>query len=160
MVVMGVDPGLRGAWAVLDYGVTPLGCETGLLRWSEKYGVPWLDICSMMPVARVDMVCVEAQRVRMTGRKASFTLGSGYGLLLKAVETFGCPVRVVKVEEWQKSIRFRPGRSKEASCARAAKLVGRKAVLGANGRAHDGICDAINIAEWCYREQERGASCL
>jgi len=162
MIVLGIDPGLKGAWALLEFdGGRAELFEAKLLDWGKKYGKARLQTnflrCGFPCVERI---CIESQRTMggRTSRKSAFTIGFCYAQLLAAAERLFTPIVFCPPEGkdgWQRQMLagMPGGDTKTKSYNAAKKLVGRGPLL-IRGKWHDGIADAVNIAHWAYLNRE------
>lgn len=120
--VLGVDPGLEGALAVLDIdgaisildlpttGIGTKRCldEHGISRWLGNYSIDhaYIEYVSAMPG---------------WGSGGSFRFGMSFGILRAIVSLRGIPYTLVTPAKWKKHFAL-PGKDKEASRQRALQL--------------------------------------
>lgn len=157
MVVIGIDPGLKGGLAAIDSedmkpvvrrmpvldGVVD---ATGLARWmGDDIGEAW----GCIPAAIMVMV-EKSQPFPKMGVVSAFKFGQAYGAILATCESLDMSYRVVRPQEWKKVILKGYAKGKEASvlyCKRRFPDLKLK-------KTDDGIADAICIA--LYGLQESG----
>lgn len=161
---VGIDPGARGAVAVVDgHGVwsvldMPTQGPPGALLVSDF-------VLRRPSIDRTDtvVVCIERQRAYGgQGVVSSCALGQAYGWIRGVVDSWaeytGSAVHLVDPTEWQPVILGRRSRggltAKERALAVAAEAAPRIALQTPRGRVLDGRADAICIA--LYARQQWG----
>lgn len=159
--VIGVDPGLDGGIAALTLdGVTldarPMPTLPGKRRSVDAREVfGWLAaIEAANPIRLVAVEHVTAMRT--WGVTATFEFGCGFGRVLAVVESRSLALELVRPARWQKSIlgAVPKGQTKPAAIAYAARRFPGSAFNGAGPRTkrpHDGVCDALCLAEFARR---------
>lgn len=160
MQIIGIDPGKSGAvvsinldtHAVCSKQITPM-IKVGKSR--QEY-----DIAEMSNILRTlsesgAKVFIERQQARPgQGVSSMFTTGVGYGIWLGICGGLQLPIEVVSPRSWTKELlRGVPGEGKGRNIL-AAKRLFPDQDLRKSDRArvpHDGICDALLIAEYGWR---------
>jgi crossover junction endodeoxyribonuclease RuvC len=146
--IMGIDPGLRGAYACLgpENIAEPMPIESGEIDIRRLYS----SILRYTP----DLVMVEwAQAMPKQGVASTFKYGMGFGKILGMLETRDLPHQLVRPRAWKASVLAGTKKDKDA----AINYVRRKypsidLTPGARRKPHDGIADAVCIAEYALRE--------
>jgi crossover junction endodeoxyribonuclease RuvC len=122
-VIVGVDPGLTGALALVtrdgelvDVVDMPVmrGCVYGALICEALNG--WTRSCGDLSHAVVE----QQQAMPKQGVSSSFRTGMNYGVILGAFGAMRLPVEHVTAAKWKRDLGL--GASKDASRARAVEL--------------------------------------
>jgi len=162
--VIGIDPGLNGALAVLDLhqggailhliDVTPTPTLTVSIRKRTRrdYDVPgmWRLVCAAMSpsAVQVALVALEHQGPRpKEGVVSSFRTGLGFGLWRGLISAAQLPLGIVAPISWRREYGL-VGAGKQASIRRALDAFPEYPPALAR---HDGAADAILIAGWAAR---------
>jgi crossover junction endodeoxyribonuclease RuvC len=146
MIVVGIDPGLRGGVCVLgpDPLAVPMPVTGGQIDGREL----------AVLLSGASMVAIEhAQAMPRQGVASTFRYGTGFGILLGVCEAIGVPYRLVRPQAWQSVV---IGAGKGDTKARSIAHVHRTypwvdLTPGKTRVAHDGIADAVCIAEWAKK---------
>lgn len=158
MIVLGIDPGLDGAVAVINHGY-PLMTATQVLDTpTAKDGKHRVYLPTEMKAILVNVVggktcCVFIERVHAMpkqGVSSSFNFGVGYGLWQGLVAGLGLPVEFVTPQAWQKEMLAGMQGGKDASRIRAQQLF-PEIHEQFSRKKDDGRADAILIAEFGRR---------
>lgn len=157
-VVLGIDPGLSGAWAMLDLRGKVLGCD--VLPVIRDQGTAWIDgpallqqLCTSAfdwPVHDHKIAYVErVHAMPKQGVTSVFTFGMGFGSILPTLQHAGFSIRFVTPNVWKKSL----GLTKDKSLSRdRARLMFPGVRLD---RVKDtNMAEALLIAHY-GREQQR-----
>lgn len=144
-MILGVDPGLRGAWCLVpatrprslySYGLLPI-------RKGRFDACAWWDKLHELRDRITVAVIEEPLSIRGRAVGSIATSFKFYGQCLQAIlDCFAGPTRVISPMAWQRiAYQGAPGEKKERSLWAVKKLYGKKIV-------HDGIADAALIANW------------
>ena len=99
--VIGIDPGLSGAIAVLPEQVIHDMPTAGTAKRDEYLPAEMANL--LRPYAKGTLVVLERQQTHpRQSSSSSFKIGVGYGLWLGIVATLGIPVQVVSPQDWKK----------------------------------------------------------
>tara|TARA_R100001460_G_scaffold84261_1_gene125513 strand:+ start:398 stop:889 length:492 start_codon:yes stop_codon:yes gene_type:complete len=160
MRIIGIDPGKSGAvvsmcldtHAVLSKHITPM-IKVGKSR--QEYDIPEMSSILGELSEGGAKVFIEKQQARPgQGVSSMFTTGMGYGIWLGLCGGLRIPMEVVSPRAWTRDIlRGVPGDGKGRNIL-AAKRLFPSQDLRKSDRArvpHDGICDALLIAEYGWR---------
>jgi crossover junction endodeoxyribonuclease RuvC len=144
--VVGVDPGLKGGLAcVLLSGeavaTVPMPREPrDLARW----------VRGCLPIRLV--VVERAHAMPGQGVTSMFTFGVGYGTILGVLAALGFPVEIVAPQRWKREVLAGTAKDKAAAIAYAARRFPAVSLVPPGcRRPHDGIADALAIAEFARR---------
>ena len=167
--VVGIDPGLAGGIAILNNGqatVQPMPVlpnPNGRGNSIDARRVTDLLRQIMAQDPAPPLVVLERQQpMPRQGVTSTFATGLGQGLLLGICCGLGVPVEIVQAQRWQK-VMFagRPRQdSKAASIQRCQELFPSVSLLATPRckRPHDGMADALMIAEYGRRVCGSGLS--
>lgn len=148
MIVAGIDPGQQGGIAVLSF--VPMACAMPL---SGKE-VDCRTLAHL--VGGADFVVVEkAQAMPKQGVTGMFRYGVGFGKILGLLEGLSIPHVLVTPQAWKKVVLAGTAKDKDA----AVNFVRRAhpwadLTPGQKRKPHDGIADAICIAEYALRHHK------
>jgi crossover junction endodeoxyribonuclease RuvC len=160
---LGIDPGLRGGVAVLDgigavvlLRTMPLagrevdGAELGRM----VRGLRDLDAHRDIRLAAVEHVgSMPGQGVAST-----FAFGAGWGVVRGVLAALGVPMQLVRPPAWKKAILAGLTHDKDGACRFcAARWPGTSLILPRCRTPHDGLADALCLAEWA-RLKNQGMS--
>jgi len=157
VIVAGIDPGKTGALAVIDLErrvlmvhITPT-IRVGKTKRDYDVGA-MRDLLLCHPI---QMCMIERQQAFPgQGRSSALSLGVGYGIWLGLLGALDVPHQIVSPRLWSgMMMRGVEGVGKQRNI-KAARLVFPKQSLLATERSrkpHDGIADALLIAEYCSR---------
>jgi len=161
MNIIGIDPGKSGAVAIIDresHSVT-LKAITPMIKVGKsklEYDLQGMREILLQGSKGVQAkVFIERQQARPgQGVSSMFTTGKGYGIWLGICAGLQIPIEVVSPISWTKEVlRGVPGEGKGRNILGAKRLFPSED-LRKSDRArtpHDGICDAMLIAEYGWR---------
>lgn len=172
--IVGVDPGINGAWCLLD--------QKGNLHRSMVFplltGIKAIDWSALQDDLRIpkqlDPVFYIEEQVIFSGKQnkdgtyisrsniSEETKMKNYGILLGVLKLTGCKVVEAKIASWQtvrtplikSALTKTQLNSKEKSALAAIRLWGVEAcerVLSRKDTLHDGMVDAALIARYGYQ---------
>lgn len=150
-IILGVDPGSSGGFAVITAHPGLSVLSTCVLE-DEAQALKWLSESGCAP----HMAYVEqAQAMPKQGVTSMFNYGVSYGKVLGWLEAFGMPYQLVKPRRWQAEIhRGYAGDSPKAKSVTAASRLFPGHDFRASDRArkpHMGVLEAALIAEYGRR---------
>lgn len=170
--MIGVDPGLKGGFALLDcYSekiisaqATPVVCESD---GRNTYDLPRMfhevsglvNLCKALGTKSSTWAfCIERQQAMpQQGVVSMFTTGYGYGIWRTMAAVLGCAGQdkliIVRSLEWQTLLRGEDARdeTKAKSIARVKRLFPSVDLTPGKKRTpSDGIADAVNIAHYAF----------
>ena len=151
MNVIGIDPGLNGAVAIIHDGV--MSEVVDLPTVPVRYGKKTRDELSaalfhelLLGWGRADIIVIEqVQSSPQMGATSAFRFGEGYGTIRAIASTRGSPVLYVRPQEWKKF--YGLGRDKAASRSVAIDRFPDHAKLFARAK-DEGRAEAALIALW------------
>lgn len=155
MIYLGIDPGLSGGLAALSTICTFTGFPRPMpLAGGEIDALNIAETVTDLRMADDVIVCVEAvHSMPKQGVASTFKFGKGYGMVLGALAAVSARTELVTPQAWKKAILAGTAKDKDAAiawCRRAYPSVN----LLATERSrvpHDGIADALCIAEYARR---------
>ena len=145
--IIGIDPGKKGGVAVLN--------EAGDLIFNSP--LPESDelakiFCNHGADQLIRRVYVEhCQSMPGQGVTSMFTYGVGFGRILGVLDSMRISYDLVRPQKWQKLMipGAKTGQSKPAALVKAKQLFpGNSFIQPRCRKAHDGIVDALLIAEY------------
>jgi crossover junction endodeoxyribonuclease RuvC len=154
MVILGIDPGLSGAIAVLDLSNNLLAVHdmpTTTIRSgkSDKRQLSEAMLSSLVKQTNAQHSYLEFVSARPgQGVSSMFNFGVGYGAIRGVLAGLGVPMSTVTPAKWQRDLNLAKG--KDANRARAAQLFPEFAYLFSRVK-DDGRADAALIAWWGAR---------
>ncbi len=148
-VVLGIDPGLRGAIAVLQDGRLLNVIDMPVIQTASKKQINAHALIQFFHALRgaygeVRAVVEKAQAAPGQGAAASFSYGTGFGLLLGCL--IACEIRYTTVtpQTWRRNVGLMRGTDKKASITKAIELFPSHAEKFTASR--DGRAEAALIA--------------
>lgn len=128
MYIIGIDPGLAGALAILDAnGTLRALADTPTLTLKVQRGTKQVyDVPGLVELLRpysglhAHVYIEESQAMPQQGSRSMFTVGLGYGLWMGILASLGLPYTSVRPSVWKRSMTL--GQDKEASRLRAQQL--------------------------------------
>ena len=147
MIVIGIDPGLTGAIALLDPAT----------RWLELHDIPVLPqgkrkevnaavVADIVASAGATRAVVErAQAMPRMGSSSAFNYGDGFGVLRGVIAAFKIPITYASPAKWKRGLGL--GRDKGASRTMATHLFPANAKDFSRVK-DDGRAEAALIAYW------------
>lgn len=149
-VFIGIDPGKDGAMAILGYRDTPI-----LIPFSEaEYAnqLRRLTICTRNGIDAL-VFCVVEHVGAMPGQGVTscFSFGQNFGFILGLLTAFCHPYELVRPQKWKRE--FSCTSDKNTSIAVAQRLfpgVDLRRTPKCT-KPHDGICEALLMAEYARR---------
>jgi crossover junction endodeoxyribonuclease RuvC len=145
--IVGVDPGLTGALALLQDGELTDVVDMPVL--DRRVQAP--EIVRLLQRWSPTVVVVEEINAMPRGSIASFSLGYSMGTLVAAVQTSSHPLARITPSEWKRIMRLT--RDKNLSRRMATEMWPHKRDEFRLAK-HDGRAEAALIAE-AYRRRER-----
>ena len=153
---LGIDPGLSGAIAVIQYDEQAIAVLPIPLAGKEidvTHIINWLTYKTT--IQKDGIACIESVH-SMPGQGVSsvFKFGFVTGILHGIIRTLGIPLYTVTPQAWKKEILAGTDKSKQASIdyvARTYPNVSLKRTERSTTYDHN-MSDAICIAEYCKRK--------
>lgn len=147
--VMGIDPGIKGAIAVIGDEVT----EFWLLKEIVEQKTKHFD--DIIRAYGIDHCFLEkAQAMPGQGVSTTFNYGVGFGRIIGWLEILAVPFTLVPPQTWQKMMHLGcSGEPKDRSRQAVTRLFPRENLVP-NGcvKLHDGLADALLLAEYGRRQ--------
>lgn len=165
MLVLGIDPGLKGGYAIYSdnyesgfvkvFPMPVYGKEIDVSKIREHFmnnhwntrSIPtvYIEKCSSMPKQGVCSV---------------FKFGKGYGQIIGLCQAFGWPYELVRPMTWKNIVLSDTAKDKDAAIAVAKRLFPHIDLILPGCRVpHDGLADALCILQYGILK-ERGEICL
>jgi len=164
MKIIGIDPGLKGAIALLNEDGTVhdvIDTPTVVLAKGKKKKNIY-DLATLKKISSVweeDWIMyMEKMQSMPPGFRVQASFGLGYcqGLFEGIIISLGCKYELVISKTWQKhfGITGAKGNKKVQSYMIASKLFPQVELVTPRGRKLDGRSDALLIAEWGRRHMQ------
>lgn len=158
MIILGIDPGQSGAFAILHGG--NIACRPFPFAGRE------LDIQALIGMwanlARESArAVIEQQHARpISSKVAMFSLGRNYGTLLGILGALGVGVEIVPPRAWKDDILAGVSdKDKDAAIAYVRRVFPYVDLTsGGRHKPHDGMADAVCIAEYGRRRYAQPSS--
>jgi len=158
-VVIGIDPGLRGAVAVL--GVNDRKFTASFTMPIAKVGkrnqIDLSVIIRLFTTFRstfdIQLLAIEhPQTFPGEGAVGAFSYGQGFGMILGVLRTLAVPYSTIKPQAWKADSLSGTQRDKAAAVSFVSSLFPNVNLCpGRSVKPHDGIADAFCIAEHARR---------
>lgn len=164
MYFLGIDPGKDGAFVVLDErgNVVQIDCMPTIGKEYDK--VEMHRIVTQYDIHHAVLENVHAPQ--LGGRTSVFEFGRGKGLLEMTLAILQIPHTQVVSRVWQKEMwqgitpQLKPDKTKKTVDTKATSLLAAKRLFPAQDLRkstkakvpHDGIVDALLMAEYCRRK--------
>lgn len=159
---MGIDPGLKGAIAIITDSSAP-----NVVFADEMYKTSnnEIDIKKiMMKMQEITTVygqisfCFleKAQAMSKQGVISTFNYGKGYGMLRAFLEIYNIPFQEIHPMKWKKEFSL-VKTTKDDSISVARKMFPEltdESFITPRGRKKDGIAEALLLAEFCKRSSK------
>lgn len=149
-MILGIDPGLSGAYAILAGADTTVGD----LPIVNKH----LDAAELLRILRshpIDLAIVEAVTARPgNGSVSSFTFGRCYGAILATLACAGIRTITVPPAVWKRRMNLTA--DKERSRARA--IMEFPAVTGLARKRDEGRAEALLLALYAHNQETGNAA--
>ncbi len=162
-IVIGIDPGLTGAVAVInERGGFIAVSDTPTMKVAKSNGGKrntylaadmYRLLTGITSVYDVACAAIEYQASRPgQGAPATFSQGYGYGLWTMALAAAGVPYEIVQPRKWKADMRIPTGADKSASVLMATQLFPHAPLRTERGRELDGRSEALLLAEHLRRK--------
>ncbi len=171
MIIIGIDPGLKGAIGCLSNNLKcvsdmPTLTIEGKRTKSRKTGIITVkkkNIYNIVEVKRllisyknhasqvndtIEVWLEKSQPMPDQGGVSNFNYGFGFGVLQTVCTCIEIPFNLVHPVTWKKKIMFGQGKEKDASVYKAQQLFPTLEFLGPRGGKLDGRAEAMLIAEY------------
>ena len=153
---IGLDPGLTGALACLDSCGVALWVHEMPLQQDRrgKRTIDTLKVATYLHEWReagsVALIAIEQVHARPTdARNALWTFAFNTGKLHALLDLLGLPTEEVTPQTWKEEILRDTDKSKEAAVGYArSRWPNIPLVLPGCRKAHDGLAEALALAEW------------
>lgn len=148
MNVIGIDPGQQGGIAY----ITDHHAEAVPMPLSGKE-INGHEVAEILKTKAIELVVVEkVHSMPKQGVASTFKFGMGYGMILGVLEALKLPYRMVTPQGWKGLILAGTAKDKDAAVNFVRRAYpGIDLTPGAKRVPHDGMADALCIAEWGRR---------
>lgn len=156
MRVLGIDPGLSGAYAVLEYGALITAADFPIIGSGKRHridGGAFAD--ALRPLLPVGYACIEqVGAMPKQGVSSTFKFGFSAGQILGVIEALEIPIMWVTPPRWKRDLRL--SSDKEASRCRAIEWWPNERARFARKKDHQ-RAEAALIARWAFENGWAGA---
>lgn len=163
MLIVGIDPGLYGAIAVLNgddltiHDMPILAAGTGGKNIVDHAAMAMI-VDGIHKLGAPDLVAIEEVGARpKEAASRSFAFGKGVGILIGVFAAHFAPLRFITPAAWKRGMRIASGSDKDVSRQRASEIFPRHAASWRRVK-DDGRAEAALIAEYARQliMRERG----
>jgi len=156
MTILGIDPGKGGAFCLLagdhaSFMVMPMAIDD--VDFEAVRGILTRDF---LPY-RIDHIYLERALPMAMGSKHAFNYGRGFAALEIAIKLSEIPVTYIEPSKWMKLVLegIDANLKTKSRCAIAVERLFPKhqIIRNRNGKMHDGMVDALLIAEYGRRQK-------
>lgn len=156
MICIGIDPGLKGGVAILDEGelsdAWPLPVIAGIVDAQTLHR-------RLAGLHGAIVTLEHAQAMPKQGVSSTFSYGVGFGLVRAALLIAGLRCELVRPTEWKRVVLSGTAKDKDAAVAWCRRAFPHTdLILPGCRKPHDGIADAICLAEYGRRTFAREAA--
>jgi crossover junction endodeoxyribonuclease RuvC len=153
MTILGIDPGLSGALALLRPDGALAVHDMPTLQAGKRREIDEIELARLIDAAGpIERAVLEQVGVRPgEGAVGAFSFGRGYGLIRGILRAHFVPVVDVTPQRWHRAMGIKAGAGKDASRALAKELFQHQAELFARVK-DDGRAEAALIALWGTRQ--------
>lgn len=152
MRILGIDPGLNGALALIENGklIELLDIEASDSRINAAH------LAGLVQTWRPDFAVCEVVTARPgQGVTSMFTFGHGLGTITAVLATLSIPYLLIRPQAWQsyfciKSTSKDKAEHKRLIADRAEALYPEAPLYGPKGGLKDGRSDALLLAQYAY----------
>ena len=149
MITVGIDPGAKGAYAVMDDGVLLL-----VEPWDRKKFIAAMEVAKQTMDERQVAVRVAVEKVGAMhgqGVTSMFTFGKSAGFIEGVLETLGLPYQLIPPQTWKKE--FSLTHDKQQSIEVCQRLFPGVSLLPTERckKPSDGMAEAAILAEYARR---------
>jgi crossover junction endodeoxyribonuclease RuvC len=148
-LVIGIDPGLTGALAILGpsgevitLADLPVSRSPGKLTW--LHGAALHDILVTHITGQTTAVVEVVHAMPKQGVSSTFTFGCVYGSLLAVLQVLHVSIHLISPSIWKRDLKL-IGKDKKAALAKARLLFPNAALPLAK---HHGRAEALLLATW------------
>ena len=154
MIIVGIDPGRKGAVAILYSTPT----SWNISAYEMPYVARDIDVPRLCGLLNgwLDEMEVWIERVHSMpgqGVASTFAFGVGFGVILGVIQAMELPMHLVAPQTWKAEILRDTDKSKEAAIEHVMQTYPGVDLLQGRRKPHDGMADAICIAEYGLRKR-------
>ena len=145
---LGIDPGLSGAWGLIDHNGKYQSCGDMLNNGSHILSrAVWAEMSQAIDRQDLEIVIEAVHAMPKQGVSSTFKFGMAYGAAISIAERFNCPWHLVTPQKWKKLLKLDSDKNNSLALARE---------LWPNAplhlKKHNGRAEALLIAEYLRRE--------
>ena len=146
--IIGIDPGLSGACAVLEEGKFTTFFDTPIFKVGSKKEYNINEMAKFLSSHITASVFIEKQLpIPRQSSQSTFKTGYGFGLWVGIITTLNLPYTIVHPKTWKKKMLKDMPKEKDASRSRAIQLFPNTADH-LNLKKHHDRAEALLLAEY------------
>lgn len=149
--IIGVDPGKSGAWAYLSEDHRIVEAEKFAVIGDELNISSFARAIELFGTKNVTLVIEKVHSMKIWGVKQNFNFGETLGKLKGLCQALEVSYELVDSKVWKKVILQSTNKDKDAAIEWAARNFPVIDLYRGKKKPHDGIADALCIAEWGWR---------
>lgn len=155
MIYLGFDPGLSGGVAAIDsttkqVTAAPMPVTGGEVD-ARRVGEWVYRLALKAGEGQIIAVVEKVHSMPKQGIASTFKFGKGYGVLLGVLGAYCIRTELVPPEAWKRVVLAGAASGKEAAIEWCCRNTGIALIQPGCRKPHDGIADAICIAEYGIR---------
>lgn len=155
MIYIGVDPGKKGAMAML-YVNGNGGVEPNVSSWSDEGFVTWASGIRAVARENKEYICAAVEKVGARpgqGTVSMFSFGQSYGFILGVLAALGIGYQLVSPSAWKREFGLLNA-DKRQSVSVCKRLFPGVNLLPSEkcSKESDGMAEALLIAEYARRK--------
>ena len=146
---LGIDPGLSGAWGLIDHNGKYQSCGDMLNNGNHILSrAVWAEMSQAIDRQDLEIVIEAVHAMPKQGVSSTFKFGMAYGAAISIAERFNCPWHLVTPQKWKKLLKLDSDKNNSLALARE---------LWPNAplhlKKHNGRAESLLLAEYIRREQ-------
>ena len=172
MIIIGIDPGLSGAIAILppDGSIQVFDTPTMAVKRTGKTKAgkaktknifledEMAGILKHYPKNMIHVFMEKVHAMPKQGGVSNWSMGEGFGIWRGIFAALDLRRTFITPQDWKKAMGLPKGAEKKESCYRAKQLFPTAELFGPMGGALDGRGDALLIAEYGRRSLNQNAT--
>jgi hypothetical protein len=150
MMILGIDPGLSGACALLLEGKFYAVFDLPVARDHKRSWIDGRAFANTLGVGEFHAYIEAVHAMPKQGVSSAFQFGTGLGSIIGALQALYIPVQFITPNEWKKALNL--SRDKDASLHRARQMFPAAEL---HLKKHEGRAEALLIAHFAYWKYHR-----
>lgn len=147
MYYLGIDPGAKGGFAIIDTDVNFPIC---LEPFNKQEFIVWMDFLKSRQEKTI--CCLErVHAMPKQGSVSMFTFGENYGWLKGALDMAEIPYQEIAPQTWKKEFNLNSDKARSVEVARQL-FPNSKLIPAGCKKPSDGMAEALLMAEYARRK--------